>query len=309
MFHSSGLSQAAIHNNLSNFHLDKSPPTQSVTLLELLRQVYSSEVLKPVPYDPETFINARMKTVIANGGGEEIERLCAGWHISDTITDAELEQKAEELIFVATLLTFSTGRKGRKPRLDFFLMHLLTSSLFVKPFCRALRKQEHKAALLRAYLPVMMLLMLMRGRPRIDAELIMEFNPVPRPPLATPYPPPAKEALGSPANDGEYNPWPALIEGVRYHSDSHVLKAVRTLVYGAVSYGTTPAGGAIGAFRTGAKGEKEETLPGMAKVDGTIFVRAAGVLMERLGWTGYGQPEASWDRSALGWDKAWDNED
>ena len=305
----SGLSQAAIHNNLSNFHLDKSPPAKNVTLLELLDQIYTSEVLKPVPYNPDTFINARMKTVIANGGGEEIERLCAGWHISDTISDAELAQKAEELVWAATLLTFSTGKPGRTPRLDFFLMHLLNSSLFVQPFCRAIEKRENKAAFLRAYLPVMMLIMLMRGRPRIDATLLMSYNAVPRPPLAHPYAPPAAEALGDPANDGDYNPWPALLEGVRYHSDSHVLKAMRTLVFAAQQFGDTAPGGVVGAFRAGPKGEQVETHPGMGAVDGTIFVRAAGVMMDRLGWSGYGQQEANWDRSALGWDKAWETDD
>lgn len=268
-----------------------------------------SEVLKPVPYNPDTFINARMKTVIANGGGEEIERLCAGWHISDTISDAELTQKAEELVWAATLLTFSTGKPGRTPRLDFFLMHLLNSSLFVQPFCRVIEKRENRAAFLRAYLPVMMLIMLMRGRPRIDAALLMSYNAVPRPPLAHLYAPPAAEALGSSANDTEYNPWPALLEGVRYHSDSHVLKAMRTLVFAAQHFGDTPAGGVVGAFRVGAKGEKVETHPGMGAVDGTIFVRAAGVMMDRLGWSGYGQQESNWDRSALGWDKAWETDD
>jgi hypothetical protein len=271
--------------------------------------VYASEVLKPVPYNPDLFISQRMEAVLANGGFEEIERLCANWHISDTLSDAELAQKSEELIWVATLLTFSTGRRGRKPRLDFFLMHLLTSSLFVRPLCAVLTRREHKAALLRAYLPVMMLLMLMRGRPRIDAELAMAFNPVPRPPLGK-YPDPAQQALGNPSKDEEYNPWPALIEGVRYHSDAHTLKTMRALVFAAQHFGETPPGGVIGAFRAGAKGEeKQETHVGMGKVDGTVFVRSAGVLMDILGWSGYGQPEGEWDRSALGWDKAWESGD
>ena len=101
----------------------------------------------------------------------------------------------------------------------------------------------------------------------------------------------------------------ALLEGVRYHSDSHVLKAMRTLVFGAQQFGDTAPGGVVGAFRAGPKGEQVETHPGMGAVDGTIFVRAAGVMMDRLGWSGYGQQEANWDRSALGWDKAWETDD
>lgn len=300
-----GLAQAAVHTNLFNSHLDKSPPKESITLLNLLEQVYASKVLEPGSYDPSVTFIGRMQTVIADGGAQEIERLCANWHISDTISDPEIAQKSEELIWVATLLTFATGKKGRKPKIDFFLMHVLTSSLFIRPLWAALKRQEHKAALLRAYVADMMLIMLMRGRPRIDTELIMSYNPVPRPPFANPYPYPAENALGSPADDDEYNPWPALIEGVRYHSDSHVLKAMRTLVFGAQHLGHTQPGGIIGAFRSDSSGEKKETIAGLGKVDGTIFVRSAGVLMETLGWSGYGQQEGTWDHSALGWDEAW----
>ncbi|KAF8178436.1 hypothetical protein BJ912DRAFT_1146310 [Pholiota molesta] len=246
-----------------------------------------------------------MQNVIADGGAQEIESLCAKWHISDTISDAEIVQKTEELIWAATFLTFATGRKGRKPKIHFFLMHVLTSSLFIRPSCAALKRQEHKAAFLRAYVADMMLIMLMRGRPRIDTALIMSYNPVPRPPLADPYPHPAEKALGSPADDDEYNPCPALIEVVRYHSDSHVLKTMRSLVFGAQHLGDTQPGGILGAFRAGSNCEKKETIPGIGKVDGTIFVRSAGVLMETLGWSGYGQQEGNWDQSALGWDEAW----
>ncbi|KAF8970474.1 hypothetical protein BDZ97DRAFT_1754058 [Flammula alnicola] len=304
-----GLAQAAVHGTPSKFHINKSPPSQSITLLELLAEIYASDVLKPVPYDPQPFISTRVKSVLDNGGAEEIERLCAQFHISDTITDAEIAQKTEELIWTAVLLTFGTGRKGRKPRIDFFLMHILTSSLFMRPLCALLKKQEHKAALIRTYIPVMVLFILARGRPRIDPELLMSYTAVPRPPSTSgDHPKPAETAVGNPADNADYNPWPALIEGVRYHSDSHVLKSMRTLIFATQHFGDTPPGGVIGAFRTQG-GKQEETHVGMGKVDGTIFVRSAGVMMETLGWSGYGQKETDWDRSALGWDAAWESGD
>lgn len=48
-------------------------------------------------------------------------------------------------------------------------------------------------------------------------------------------------------------------------------------------------------------------LPGIGKVDGTVFVRAAGVMVDTLGW-GEGGEKGEWDRSALGWDEAWIDE-
>ncbi|PPQ89262.1 hypothetical protein CVT25_001346 [Psilocybe cyanescens] len=306
-----GLAQAAVHRAGTVLTGKTSTPSQSVTLFELLREVYDSEALKPaLPYDPNAFINARLQRVVENGGAEEIRRICARYHISDDITDIELAKKTEEVIWVSTLLTFGTGRKGRKPRLDFFLMHILNSSLFLRPFFAVLRKPEHKAELLRVYIGVLVLTMLSRGRPRIDPEYLMSFTDVPRPPLDKGvFRSPIKSALGSPGDDGDYDPWPALIEGVQYHPDAHVLKALRTLVYGAQHFGITPPGEVIGAFRSQSQdGTKEETHVGIGKVDGTIFVRAAGVLMDTLGWVGYGQEEGQWDRSALGWDAAWEND-
>lgn len=283
-------------------------PGQPITsLLELLREVYDSEALRPPPpYDPDLFISQRSKIVLANGGAETIHQICSKYYISDTITDEELSQKIEECIWVGTLLTFGTGRKGRKPRLDFFLMHVLDSSLFLRPFCAVLKKREHKAALLRTFIPALVIIVLCRGRPRIDPELVMSYTDVPRPPFPkVVFPTPSESSLGTPADDEDYDPWPALIEGVKYHPDTHVLKAMRTLVYGAQHFGITPPGGVIGAFTR----QKEETHVGMAKVDGTLFVRAAGMLMDTLGWVGYGQREGKWDRSMLGWDQAWEKED
>lgn len=44
----------------------------------------------------------------------------------------------------------------------------------------------------------------------------------------------------------------------------------------------------------------------MSKVDGTVFVRAAGMIMELTGWVREGEYEAGWDFSALGYDEAWE---
>lgn len=302
----SGLAQACVHNPIKGtvFKIDKSPPEQSITLLELLRRIYDSPILKPIPYDPNMLLYDRIRIVLDNGGAEELQRLCALYHIPDNITDTELEKKIKECIFVATLIMSGTGRRGRKPRLDFYLMHLVTSSIFLHPLCAALRNAEHKAALLRAYVPVSMLYVLARGRPRIDPELIMSYSAHPRPPTAQKeHLKPSEEAIGSPWDDECYNPWPALIEGCLYHSESHVPKAMRTLMLGARKYGDTPAGQVPGSFTD----EGKETHAGIGKVDGTLFVRAAGVMMETLGWSGHGQKEGVWDRSGLGWDAAWES--
>lgn len=95
------------------------------------------------------------------------------------------------------------------------------------------------------------------------------------------------------------------MDDVIHATDSHTVKTIRALYYGAQKYGETPPGGVKCSFSEDGK----ETLIGTSKLDGTIFVRAAGVVMNTLGWVTHGQKEGNWDRSALGWDEAWNEPD
>ena len=102
------------------------------------------------------------------------------------------------------------------------------------------------------------------------------------------------------------NLWPALIEAVQYHHNSHVSKTLRTLIFAFQNYGDRAPGTAIAFHRNFGT----ETHNGTRKMDGTIFVRAAGLVLDNLRWVNYGQKEGEWDRSALlGWDAAWDSGD
>lgn len=83
--------------------------------------------------------------------------------------------------------------------------------------------------------------------------------------------------------------------------DSHVPKTIRALLYYGQKYGERRAGEVPGA-------KEANTIPGLDKVDGTLFVRVAGKTMDYMGWTKEGDKEGDWDRSALGWDGAWDME-
>jgi len=277
-------------------------PSRGPSVLEIFKQVYDSSILKPVmPYDPDALLSARIRGAVSEGRADEIKRICSQFNIDTSSGDQEFDSKVEEIIWTVTLLLCATGRPGREPRLDFFLMHLVTSSLFLPSYLRVLQNPVHKASILRAYLPGMIVLSLARGRPRINTELLMSYTATARPPLSLPSP--GEGAIGDPREDGDYNPWSAIIGGTLHASDSHVVKTIRSLVYATQKYGDTRPGGAIGAFSTK---DGKETHKGMAKVDGSIFVRAAGMVTDYIGWSGHGQAQKKdWDRSALGWDDAW----
>ncbi|OJT09868.1 hypothetical protein TRAPUB_13611 [Trametes pubescens] len=280
-------------------------PSKGHSLLSIFRQAYDSDIMAPVmPYDPDALLSARFHAACTDGRPAEIRRLSALWQVDTARGQAELDDKAEELLWTTTLLLVGSGRRGRAPRLDFFLMHMLNASLFAPSLFKAIPTMESKATLLRALVPVLLIYLTVRGRPRIDAELVISYTDTPRAPNEKLLQPDTS-AIGSPQESADFNPWPAMVASVVYAPDAHTLKAVRTLYYAAQRYGRRPPGTAIGAFDT----EGRETHTGMAKVDGSIFVRAAGVVMDTLGWVTHGQKEGSWDRSGLGWDDAWKNED
>lgn len=281
-------------------------PSTGHSLLSILRQAYDSEVMKPVmPYDPDALLSARFKSACSGGRPAEIRRLAALWRINVSRGQVELDEKVEELLWTATLLLAGTSKRGRKPRLDFFLMHMLTASLFVPSLLAAIPSTESRVTLLRAFVPVILIYLTVRGRPRIDPGLLMSYPDVPHPPSSSGnVASPDASAIGDPRSGEDANPWPAIVASVLHAPDAHTVKTIRSLYYAAQLYGRTPPGGAIGAFDA----EGRETHEGMAQVDGTIFVRAAGVVMETLGWVSHGQQEGSWDRSALGWEDAWKND-
>jgi hypothetical protein len=269
-----------------------SPPTEGTTLLSLLREVYDSAILKPLlPYKPNADGMERFYAFAAEPSrAAELKRIYAKWSLDTTLTGAALDAavagKVEECLWQATLLLAATGRPNRAPRLYFVLMHRLTSSLCLPSLLSALPDAVHKAQLLQTYALSTALHLLLRGRPRLDIPLLMSYTEFP-------------------SKEGETDPWLAIVQNALHHRDAHVIKTVRSLFYAAQRYGATPPGGAIGAH--GADGK--ETHLGAEKMDGTMFVRAAGLVSVVLEWVAYGGKEGDWDMNALGWDAAWEGED
>ncbi|KZP16253.1 hypothetical protein FIBSPDRAFT_748982 [Athelia psychrophila] len=293
------------------------PPTSapSLSLFEIIRRVYDSETLRPVmPYDKDALPSKRIKDAASGGRAEAIRELVAQWFSADEgIT--QLENKHEELLWFATILLAGSGRPGRKPRLDFFLMHILTSSLFIPSLLTIVPAPALKVKLLKAYLATSIFLMIMRGRPRIDAELMMSYTATPAPPASATRNrrfPPSPSAVGDPNDKATANPWDVVVPCVMHAPDAHIVKAIRALYFASQRFGHTAAGDVPGALGKDGK----ETHKGMSALDGSMFVRAAGVAMDGLGWITYGEEAGWWDGSGTdggpssghGWDEAWEED-
>lgn len=162
-------------------------------------------------------------------------------------------------------------------------MHLLTSSLFLPSILPLLPSFAHRKALLETYFLTVLHTALSRGRPTIDARI----------PLSWPAHP-----VGSANPDG--NAWAEIVQRTLGHPDSHTIKTVRALLHLATEHAFADSlPGAVGA-------DGGETFPGLAQVDGEVFVRMAGEVGRYMGWSDESDEGAGWDRTALGWDAAWE---
>ncbi|KAG9313270.1 hypothetical protein JVU11DRAFT_6736, partial [Chiua virens] len=217
-------------------------------------------------------------------------------------SESNIDLKVEELFWANTLFLCGTSKRGQKPRLDFVLMHALNATLFLPSLLKVLSGAS-KVKLLKAFLPVTMMFVLARGRPRIDAKLVMSYTAAPRPPGQTMTRRPNAGTVGDPSET--YNPWLNICASVIHAPDAHTVKAVRASYYAAQHYGHKQPRDVPGCFID--EDHQKETLPGSSELDGTLFVRAAGVVMETLGWVSHGDDPGKWDFSGLGWDDAWDN--
>lgn len=84
------------------------------------------------------------------------------------------------------------------------------------------------------------------------------------------------------------NGWHPIIQSTLTHPDDHLPKLQRSLSEYAIHFGLTPAG----TF-------KNTELKDAELIDGTLFIRAAGLTLSRLGWVREGQAPGSWDSTGF----------
>jgi hypothetical protein len=175
-------------------------------------------------------------------------------------------------------------------------MHLVTSSVFLPSVCHHLSPSS-QTRLLRAYFAVSLGWYVTRGRPQLD---IAGFFGAPEPSLRGQEVSPHRRALKPDHFDHKTeavaNPWLALVQSANYALDPHVVKAQRALAHWAQRFGDRPAGffASLGLAQ-GSNVSEADALPGVEKIDGSLFVRAAILTQNKLGWVREGEEEAQWD--------------
>ncbi|WWC70436.1 uncharacterized protein I206_104387 [Kwoniella pini CBS 10737] len=281
-------------------------PRLGRSLLEIYSILLHSDKLEPALYDESLTINDRIKFASSGDKAKHLRELSEEWSLTDEELSNEKDgwhRKFEEIAILVTLLAFGTGRKGKELKIDFFLMHTLTSSIFIPSYMPVL-SIPNRRLLLRAYLVILLNTALARGRPAIDPDLIMSYDLYPAAP-GSEKAVKAKEGnvIGKPEEHESRNSWLSMVESSLAYTDSHVPKAIRSLLYFSTLYGATRPGCFIGSYLSG--GQTHETIPGLAKIDGSVFVRAAGAIMNQMGWTREGQEKGDWAMNPIGYDEVW----
>ncbi|KAI3611483.1 hypothetical protein WG66_002142 [Moniliophthora roreri] len=170
------------------------------------------------------------------------------------------------------------------------VMHLVTSSLFL-PSLIAVLPPPSQHILLRNYFAISLTWYIARGKPDLNIQAFYDGTTAHPATETTPQNgpkisllPPSSSAASNP------NPWFGILQQAIDHPDDHLCKCQRALAHYSALYGSRTAGKADFAGTE---------LPGADKLDGTLFVRAAGLTAQRLGRDRDDQPLTYWDRSGF----------
>ncbi|KAH8989304.1 hypothetical protein EDB83DRAFT_2481591 [Lactarius deliciosus] len=262
---------------------------------------------------PTFAFHRRLPTVVKSIGGaiydlvrEWTEERCGG-----AGAEARLRGMVEEVVW-GNVIWYgiggwgSRGTSGRGMNADFFNAHLVTSALFLP---KLIVKEKSSGSstpglsfasrllLLQTYLAVSAAWYVRRG---CHALPIADFYAATDAQLSAP----AGDGTGAGWRQAPGSAWPRVIEsGVRF-PDEHAPKIARALVDFATRWGTRPPGyfsafAATGEEKARTGAGRALALEGIERLDGTLFVRVAGLTFDRLGWVDEREKAGHWDRDGI----------
>jgi len=219
-----------------------------------------------------------IKAAYENHGDRMVE-YALDWSI-DLSKPGELERKIEELQWLNVILYGIGGwREGKGLQADFFVMHLVTSSLFLGPNVHNL-SQRSQEIFLRAYLANALALYHMFGRPPLHLSAFWKNTAtaeafVPGSDVSAGYTATQVDPKVLAAAKGNPNPWLTHAQSAIVAKDDHYAKIIRALLHLATQFGDRPAGHL-------AKIAPNSGLEGLEQLDGSLFLRVAGLTAEAV---------------------------
>ncbi|PPQ77390.1 hypothetical protein CVT25_010972 [Psilocybe cyanescens] len=252
---------------------------KDVHALTVLARILADPIFAPTKVaDMYGFYKETVETL-----GDSIRKYVDEWTL-----DGDLEKKLEDLIWTNTLIYGVGGAEAPTFNADFFHMHLVTSSVFLSSIFSHL-KQSSQLVLLRSYFAVSLGWYIGRGRPSLDIAGFFKNPDTILPAAPGPQPTPHKATYPSATSSHAItpDPWLAILQSTITYPDDHLPKLQRALSEHAAHFGNVRAGTFAGT-----------ELKDAELIDGSLFIRTAGLTANRLGWVREGQPplEGVWDR-------------
>ncbi|KAF8231824.1 hypothetical protein L208DRAFT_1398318 [Tricholoma matsutake] len=280
-FISSALDQAAARLKSVMLSADAMPGSSGLHTFSILARVLKDPEFGTIADDGEIYATS------AERFGETLRKLIDQWQI-DTTNAQDVERKIEELSWMNVMIYGIGGwQKGQPFNADFFIMHIVTSSIFLPSFVAYLTPSSQEL-LLRSYLFVSLTWWIARGRPSLNiAQFFASTKPGPSPAPTSKHAKPHESAVAS----SEFpNPWLPIIANTVIHPDDHHVKLQRAIVHYGMLYGKREAG---------REDFKQTELEGAEKLDGSLFIRVAGLTHERLGRVLEGEENNGWERTGF----------
>ncbi|KAJ6531904.1 hypothetical protein B0H19DRAFT_1189158 [Mycena capillaripes] len=263
-----GLAQAAVHqlgNSLvilpqKMFPMQPSRPDHAFSIASRILLDDRFHDIKPTSLDD-----------VLKKFGDAIYEYAAQWTV-DGANAQEVENKVQELCFLNVMLYVVGGwNDGALREAEFTIMHLVTSSLSCHRSWRSSHPQRSKSLFLRAYFARSLGYWISRGRRPLNVRSFFSSRATLSPTVPGPVPTPYASAfpLASSPLAITPNPWTQLIQSALVHPDDHLCKVIRALAHYAV-------------------------LPDSEVIDGTLFIRAAGLTMMKMGRVREGEKDRYW---------------
>ncbi|KAG0214664.1 hypothetical protein BGX28_001702 [Mortierella sp. GBA30] len=182
------------------------------TVVEILKDIREDHELDNVTTysKPSKITDVVENDIVAS----KIQRYLSGWEVEETSQD--LDAKTMEMYKACLLAVGGTGLRNGKLKQDFFLMHALTSILFVHKFVHVL-PPAYAVSCLKSHLGAVLAYYISRGRPAVDVPALANYK--------------GKQPLDS------TNPWLSLIKRAIEIDEVHVTKVVRSCALADLLFG------------------------------------------------------------------------
>ena len=177
--------------------------------------------------------------------------------------------------------------------------HLVTSAIFLPSVLSSLSPPSQDL-LLRTYFAYTIATFVFRGRPSLNIKSLYESQETAYPIPGGAQPTPHDKTLPLAGADPNRikaitpNPWLPIMETSISHPNEHLIKLQRALAHFSTLFGHR----AQGAGEGGLEGAAQE-VEGAELLDGTLFIRVAGLTAKKMGRVREGEAPGQWDLSGI----------